>query len=85
MPSSFYAHPGVTGLDMAYEGVWLDRDLELSRVCAFGKPDVVYLDSESWGNQKNYLAYIAQSKNAQRRRRAGETDHELFYRLADRR
>ena len=71
-------------LDLSYDGFLLNNSFEnLNAVTSIVKPDFVFTDAEKFPSYFLFADTIAQSANAQARRRSGETDCELAKRISD--
>jgi len=80
----YYVAAGDGSLDLAYDGVFYQRDLEsLFEVVNYTQPELLSLDCESWG----YYSWgdkVPLSQNAQDIRLPGESNPALARRIADR-
>ena len=70
-------------LDIAYDGFMLHNSFEnLRLITSAVQPFAIFTDAEHFPTPAGYQSTIAQSKNAQARRRPGETDCALAERIA---
>lgn len=70
-------------LDLAYDGWLVANALNMTRqLVEYMVPDFWWVDSELFIEWKTWLAEVGQSANAARRRRDGETDADLAYRIS---
>jgi hypothetical protein len=79
----FFANSGRV-IDMAYDGYFYHHDIDrLLTVLNYSRPDYIFIDSESFPVLNTWLSKVNLSVNANNRRRQGENDYDLGYRLCD--
>lgn len=70
-------------IDVAYDGFFVQKDLNTTaEVVGYTKPEYLFVDSESFTPWPVWLVSVGLSQNAARRRKPGESDADLAYRIS---